>query len=300
MTTGSIAAIAGFLVAIEVIGLANTVGFHRLLTHKSFVTKPWLRNLLALLSSLFSGSPMLWVGVHRVHHTISDAPGDPHTPKQGFWFAHCGWLIGSKNVPLCMLFALSGFGLQIRFAYYDALRVLGKNPPVWRKMTRDLEREPFMRFLDVPFVVTGLFVAQLAIAWMVGRWWGIAWLWAMQLILNNGSWSVNSICHLPSVGRAPHESRDQSRNVAWMTVITNGESNHNGHHRYPTSACHGLDGERDPSWAVIRGLARLGLAWNVQIPKPYAGRLGAGLPPGSVPAAEVEGARAVTAAGGAR
>ena len=54
--------------------------------------------------------------------------------------------------------------------------------------------------------------------------------------------------------------------MRWLALLTHGESNHNGHHKYPRSARHGLDGEPDPSWVVIRGLARIGLAWDIQLP----------------------------------
>jgi fatty-acid desaturase len=273
MYTIAIVSIVAYYFAVRIIGLANTVGFHRLLTHKSFKTKPWLRNGMAFLAAQYSGSPMLWVGMHRVHHTISDTPNDPHTTKHGFWYAHAGWLMNTKSAPVAALFALSGFGLQLRFAVADILRVMGRYPPVWRKMTKDLQKERFMRFLDVPLVMTGFFVLQVTAAWFIGRWWGIVWLWALHLVLNNGTWVVNSFCHWPSIGTAPLDTKDRSRNVGWLNYLTHGESNHNYHHEFPHSACHGINGERDSSWSVIKLLARLGLAWDVQLPDEHAERL---------------------------
>lgn len=270
MSTIAIVSIVAFYVSVRVIGLANTVGFHRLLTHKSFKTRPWVRNALAFLAAQYSGSPMLWVGIHRVHHTISDTPNDPHTTKHGFWFAHAGWLANTRSVPLAALFALSGFGLQLRFAVADILRLSGRYPPVWRKMTKDLQKERFMRFLDVPLVMTGFFVLQLAAAWLIGKWWGILWLWALHLVLNNGTWVVNSFCHWPGIGTAPLDTKDRSRNVGWLNYLTHGEANHNYHHEFPHSACHGLHGERDSSWDVIKLLARMGLAWEIQLPDGHA------------------------------
>ena len=107
-------------------GLGVTVGYHRLLTHNAFKTHAFTRNALALLAACYGGSPLLWVGVHRVHHAVTDWQADPHTPKRGFWFAHCGWFIESTNPARCALFALSGFGLQVRFFYWDILRLLGR------------------------------------------------------------------------------------------------------------------------------------------------------------------------------
>jgi len=257
-------ALASLYGVIVLLGLSNTVGYHRLLTHRSFSTTGWLRTALTLLCAQYSGSPMAWVGAHRVHHTVSDTEGDPHTTLKGFWFAHSGWLIGVRNPIACALFALSGFGLQIRFAVYDLRRLLGKNPPVWRAITRDLEKERFMRFLDVPLVMTGFFVLQLAAAWAVGGVWGLLWLWCAHVVLNNATWIVNSACHWPGVGERPFDTRDRSRNVRWLALLTHGESCHNAHHKYPKSARHGGVGEIDTSWLVIRGLARLGLVWDIQ------------------------------------
>ena len=126
-----------------------------------------------------------------------------------------------------------------------------------------------MRLLDAPFAIPACFAAQLAGAWWLGGWWGIGWLWAAHLVLNNATWIVNSACHWPPLGLQRFQVRDRSRNVGWLALLTHGESNHNTHHRYPRSARHGLEGELDTSWAVIRALARLGLAWDLQlVPEP--------------------------------
>jgi stearoyl-CoA desaturase (delta-9 desaturase) len=259
-------ALAALVPTIVLVGLCNTVGYHRLLTHRSFKTRGWVRNTLTFLSAQYSGSPMAWVGAHRVHHAVSDREGDPHTPLHGFWFAHCGWLCGTRNPVLCFLFALSGFGLQARFLIVDVRRLLGKVKPTWRTLTRDLEKERFMRFLDVPLVLVASFAIQVACAWLIGGWWGIVWLWFVHWFLNNFTWIVNSACHWPTLGEHPHDTRDQSRNVRWLALITHGESNHNAHHRHQRCAHHGIDGGPDLSWHVIRGLAALGLASDVEGP----------------------------------
>jgi stearoyl-CoA desaturase (delta-9 desaturase) len=263
-------AIAGLFAVLQIFAMANTIGFHRLLTHRSFKTRPWVRSAFAILGAQYSGSPMMWVGVHRVHHTISDWKDDPHTPRNGFWYAHSGWLIDSKSPAVAALFALSGFGLHLRFLYWDVMRVLGKRKQVWRKMTRDLQKEPVMRLLDTPFVVPAMFAGQVAAAWLIGGPWGIAWLWGFHFMLNNSTWLVNSVCHWPTAGTKPHDTKDDSRNVQWLAWLTYGESQHNGHHKYPKSARHGLlPGETDPSWAVIRAMSKVGLAWDINIPKQF-------------------------------
>lgn len=256
-----------FCIVAVILNLSNAAGYHRLLCHKSFKTQPIVRNVLTLLSALHSGSPVLWVGLHRIHHTFSDQPGDPHSTKSGFFYAHSGWLFDTKNPLLCILLAVSGFGLQIRYLVTDLRRLAGKQEAFWRKTSRDLIRERFMIFLDTPLVISGLFAIQVAAAWWIGEWWGIAWLWAMHVVLNNTSWVINSICHWPSFGTAAEDSRDLSRDVPWLGWLTNGDSYHNSHHQFQGSAKHALYGGMDLSWLFICLLSRLGLATDVKLPK---------------------------------
>lgn len=259
-----------WLVVTTLGGLGNTVGYHRLLTHRSFVAAPAVRAGLTLLGATTSGSPVFWVALHRLHHLRSDDPEeDPHSPRRGFWWAHCGWLIGVENPLLCAIYALSGFGQQATILWHDLKRLAGRNPPTWHSMAKDLMKEPLLALLDAPLVMPALFALQLFVAWQLGGWWGIAWLWAMHAWLTNTSWAVNSICHLPSQGRAPHDTGDDSRDVPWMALLTHGEGYHNGHHRFPRSARHALDGGADLSWAVIRWLEGRGLAEKVWLPRKY-------------------------------
>ncbi len=259
-------ALLALYLALMVCGLANTIGYHRLLTHRSFKTSPWLRNTLTFFAALYSGSPMAWVGTHRIHHALSDTTDDPHSPTKGFWHAHCGWLMGTRRPWLCVPFALSGFGLQVRFLLSDLGRLFGKQPTWWLSVTRDLQKERFMRFIDRPLVIPGLFALQVTAAWVLGGWWGLAWLWALLVINSNTTWIVNSACHWPGLGDRPQSTRDASRNVSWLGWFTLGESNHNHHHKHQRSARHGLAGEFDLSWNAIRVLERLGLAWDVVLP----------------------------------
>jgi stearoyl-CoA desaturase (delta-9 desaturase) len=267
MSAQLLVALIALYAVVLVCGLANTLGYHRLLTHRSFKTSLWLRNLITFTAALYSGSPMPWIGTHRVHHAVSDTGDDPHSPTKGFWFAHCGWLCGSRSPWLCIPFALSGFGMQIRFVIHDVTRLFGVRKDWWATVTRDLQKERFMRFLDTPMVIPTLFAAQVAAAWFVGGWWGIAWLWGTHVASTNITWIVNSACHWPGLGDRPQNTRDDSRNVAWLALLTLGESNHNHHHKHQRSARHGLNGELDPTWTAIRVLERLGLAWDLVLPK---------------------------------
>lgn len=270
-------AVVSWLVLSWLMVLANTAGFHRLLTHRSYEARPWVRNTLTLLSAAHSGSPVLWVGVHRVHHAFSDTDLDSHSARQGFWYAHSGWLCFGVHHPLpCILFALSGFGLQVTYLVNDVRRLLGLLKPEWRKLSRDLMKEPLMRFLDMPLVIPALFAAQLGAAWAIGEWWGVLWLWSLHVVQNNASWVINSICHHPAFGTTVANADDLSRNVPWLSWLTQGDSYHAHHHQQPASALHAIGGGMDMSWRFICLLHRLGLAHQVKLPK------GGALPPWAV------------------
>ena len=260
------------------LGLGNTVGFHRLLTHRAFVATPAVRHALITLGALHSGSPLFWVGLHRFHHARSDTSEDPHTPMDGFWGGHTGWLIGTTQPLPCILFALSGFGQQVLIFWHDVRRLIGQNPPTWRAVCKDLMSDPYLRFLDVPLVMPAIFAAQVCLAWAVGAWMGILWLWAAHLFLTNASWAVNSICHWPGFGYRHYETGEASRDVPWVAWFTNGEGYHNCHHRFPRSACHALHGGSDLSWSMIRLLMKLGWARDPWLPRSMKGELLAGRP----------------------
>lgn len=260
---------ATWLVAVQLLGLGNTVGYHRLLTHRAFTCGTPIRWSLTLLGALHGGSPMMWVGLHRLHHTKSDQPEDPHTPTKGFWFGHSGWLIGTTNPVLAALFALSGFGQQAAILVHDLQRLVGLRQASWLALCPDLRQERLMRLLDTPLVMPALFATQLALAWWAAGGIGILWLWCVHLFLTNSSWSVNSVCHWPAFGRQPWDTGDGSRDVPWLAPLTNGEAFHNSHHRYPRSARHALQGGPDLSWTVIHALCRMGLANDPWLPRQF-------------------------------
>jgi fatty-acid desaturase len=258
-----------WFVVTSIVGLGNTVGYHRLLTHRAFTAVRPVRWFLTLLGATHSGSPMFWVGLHRYHHARSDTEDDPHTPMNGFWRGHTGWLIGMAHPLPCALFALSGFGQQFMILGHDIRRLLGRNPATWRDVCADLMGERLLRTLDVPLVMPALFFAQVVGAWLLGGWAGIGWLWLSHVFLTNASWAINSICHWPSFGVQTFKTGEGSRDVWWVAWFTNGEGYHNSHHRFPKSAKHALNGGADFSWAVIRLLVALRLASDPWLPKSY-------------------------------
>lgn len=234
------------------IGLGVTVGFHRLLTHRSFKTSRWLRRLLAILGTMAVEGPVIaWVADHRKHHAYSDKPGDPHSPHghgegfsgalRGLVHAHVGWLFGK-----------GGRSDKQRYApdllADSTIRFVDRTCAFWSLLG-----------LALPFAL-GLLIGGSLHAGLTALLWGGA---VRIFVMHHVTYSINSICHF--CGRRDYETSDRSGNVFWLSLLSLGESWHNNHHAFPTSAFHGLRRfEIDFSGVLIAALERLGLAWEVQ------------------------------------
>jgi stearoyl-CoA desaturase (delta-9 desaturase) len=239
-------------VAYVLTGLGITVGFHRMLTHRSFKTSPALRGILAALGSAAIEGPVIsWVADHRKHHTFADEQGDPHSPHVGHGGGWRGTLRGLFHAHLGWLFIHTERGSKQRFA-------------------SDLIADPVVRYVDrtfllwatvglaVPFVA-GYLIGGTLVAGLTALLWGGA---VRVFLLHHFTYSINSVCHV--FGKRRFATPDESRNVLWLALPTMGEAWHNNHHAFPTSAAHGLGRwELDPSAAVIRALEKLGLVWDV-------------------------------------
>lgn len=250
----------GLLIAMHVVaGLGITVGFHRMLTHRSFDAKPWVRGAFTAFGSLaIEGRPVHWVADHRRHHAFSDEAGDPHSPHvddhgedydgfwgavKGAWHAHIGWFFAEGQTPAA------------RFAP-DLLK---------DRVVMAIDRQ-FGWFIVLALAIPGL----LGFLLTGGSWWGaltgMFWGGAVRIfITHHVTWSVNSICHM--FGRRPFESGDKSTNNWLLALPTLGEAWHHNHHAFPTSAFHGLkrwQKAMDPSGWVVWFLEKTGLAWNVK------------------------------------
>ncbi len=225
-------------------GLGVTLGYHRLLAHRSFRTPLWLEYLLVAAGSLAcQGGPVGWTAVHRMHHANADRPGDPHNARDSFWWAHMGWLFRQPPHKL--------------------------DPAVRRRMANDLEQHGFYRWLDATFVFNAL-----ALGWLLGALGGWPWVfWGMFVRLTvvfHATWLVNSAAH--TFGYRPFDTPDRSTNCWWVAWLTFGEGWHNTHHAHPSSARHGLGRwEFDAAYAAIRLLERVGLAWDVKLAAQAAG-----------------------------
>ena len=233
-------------------GLGVTVGFHRYLTHRSFATSRPLRGTLAVLGSAAIEGPVIsWVADHRKHHAFSDQEGDPHSPHVGHSGGWRGALTGLAHAHLGWLFVHDQRGSRARYA-------------------PDLLADPVVRFVDRTFIAwaIGGLGAAFALGWAIGgslhaALTGLLWGGAVRMLaLHHVTYSINSLCHY--FGRRRFETGDESRNLMWLSPFSLGESWHNNHHAFPTSAAHGLRRwEIDISAAVIRALERVGLVWDV-------------------------------------
>jgi stearoyl-CoA desaturase (delta-9 desaturase) len=242
----------GLFAAMYVIsGYGVTLGFHRLLTHRSFQTHKWTEYLLAIAGSLaVQGPVMTWVADHRKHHAHTDREGDPHSPHghgggirgalAGLWYAHMGWL-----------FDRAGQADPARYAkdlHEDrGMRLIHATFPVW-----------VLLGVAIPFAAGYAIDGTLGGALTAAVWGGAVRIF----MLHHVTWSINSVCHF--FGRRRFEVDDQSTNVFWLAPLSFGESWHHNHHAFPRSAMHGLRWwEVDPTAWLIRAMKRARLAWNV-------------------------------------
>jgi len=234
------------------IGAGVTVGFHRLLTHRSFKTHGLVRAAFAALGSAAAEGPVIdWVATHRKHHQFSDVDGDPHSPHVGHGSGWSGAFRGLVHAHIGWVFSDMEVADERRYA-------------------KDLLADPMIRFVDRTFVVW--VIAGLAVAFglgvaltgsVVGGLTALLWGGAARIFfLHHATFSINSVCHF--FGRRDYDTPDESRNVAWLAIPTWGEAWHNNHHAFPTSYRHGLRRwQIDPSAAMIRVMEMTGLAWDV-------------------------------------
>ena len=229
--------------------LAQNIGigmsYHRQLTHRGFVTPKWVEYAMAVCATLaLEGGPIFWVAVHRLHHQTTDRPGDPHSPRDGAWWSHLGWMLWGS---------------------------LHNHDPLLTRYVPDLYRQPFYvrlsRFHWVPVTLIGI---GLLVGGTLdgGLRLGMSWvLWAIFLRVVLGlhvTWAVNSATHM--WGSRRFATRDDSRNNWWVALLSGGEGWHNNHHAHPVSARHGMAWyELDVNYWGIRILGLLGLAKKIKV-----------------------------------
>ena len=221
--------------------LGVTIGYHRLLSHRSFRVPHWLERFFATCGAIScQQGPLDWVGLHRHHHKFSDTDVDHHTSLKGLWWSHMGWMF--EDIP--------------------AMQAVPR-------LTGDLAKDPYYRWLNNNFLLLQVPLAGL-LFWIgtatgAGGWALVLWGIPLRLVLvYHCTWLVNSVTHY--WGDAPHDSGDSSRNNAWVAALTFGEGWHNNHHAFPHSARHGFGPQIDLTWMHIQLMHALGLATQVRLP----------------------------------
>ena len=212
------------------------MGYHRLLTHRGFKAPRWLERFLATCGTLaVQSGPIAWVTTHRIHHAFTETDKDPHSPRNGTYWAHIGWIFRgtAQNQPQTAV----------------------------RKYSPDLIRDPYLVFIEKYYWVTTVIAAAILFA-IGGLSMVLCAIFFRTVVGWHFTWLVNSATHL--WGSRRFDTRDDSRNNGLIAAVTFGEGWHNNHHSYPRSARHGLTWrEFDPNWVQIRALEKLGVIRDV-------------------------------------
>ncbi len=212
-----------------------TAGYHRYFAHKTYKTGRSFQFLLALLGvASTQKGPLWWAGLHRRHHRYSDEPGDVHSPKQGFYYAHQGWV-------------------------FD---------PRWNATPLELIPD-FARYPELQWLNRWHFVPPIALAagcFALAGWSGLLWGYCVSTtLLWHATYTVNSLAHLWGTRR--YDTPDTSRNNLLIALLTMGEGWHNNHHYYMASARQGFRWwEIDVTYYLLRGLAAIGVVWDLREP----------------------------------
>ncbi|KAK9831586.1 hypothetical protein WJX74_001346 [Apatococcus lobatus] len=218
-------------------GLGIEMVFHRMLCHKSFTTPKWLEYFMAYIGSLnIQGDPIEWVSDHRYHHQHTDTPMDPHSPYEGFWWAHIGWLWDNEA-----LWPQKG-------AFDNA---------------NDLKEQPFYAFIQKTY--WWHIGAQFLSLWLLGGLPAFVWLGCIRIVvIFHVTFAVNSAAHI--WGTQEYQTNDLSKNCAWIALLSLGEW-HNNHHAFEGSANTGLEHwQFDMTYQIIKGMSFFGLASNIKLP----------------------------------
>ena len=239
--------------------LGINLGYHRLLTHRSLEVPKWLEHCFTTLALCsLEDTPLRWVTTHRLHHIHSDTPEDPHSPRDGVMWSHCGWLF--RRAP-------------------DR-----RSAAAFERYARDLLDDRWYRRLEMrPFTILWIYLAQiaafaaagfacgfllsgaaagaaLAASWVV---WGV---FVRTVAVWHITWSVNSLTHL--YGYRTYDTDEDSRNNWFVALVANGEGWHNNHHHDQVSASNQHRWwEFDVTWWIILALERVGLAHDVMRPR---------------------------------
>ncbi len=231
--------VAAMLIGNWIVGsLGVGLGYHRLLTHRSFKAPKWLEYTLTAFGTMsIQDSPDKWVATHRIHHQFTETARDPHSTRPGFFWAHMEWIL--------------------RGTAQDHDR------ETLQKYVPDLLKDKFHVFLAKYYFVPLLVSAPILFA--IGGWSMVLWGVFVRVVVGwHTTWFVNSLAHI--FGKRAFDTDDDSTNNWFVAILTFGEGWHNNHHAFPTSARHGLRWYQfDMNWLTIQVFRRLGWAKNIRI-----------------------------------
>ena len=231
--------LAVMLVGNWIVGsLGVGLGYHRLITHRSFQAPKWLEYTLTIFASMaLQNEAFKWVATHRMHHQFCETDKDPHTTRQGFWHAHIGWIFKGTAQD-----------------HDDA---------TFKKYVPDLLKDKnhvlIAKYFYVPIIVSGV------VLFAIGGWGMVLWGVVVRTIFGwHTTWFVNSLSHI--FGKRPYQTDDDSTNNWFVALLTFGEGWHNNHHAFPTSARHGLKFYQfDMNWIAIKIFKQLGWAKQIRL-----------------------------------
>jgi len=231
--------VAVLLIGNWIVGsLGVGLGWHRLLTHRSFKAPKWLEYTLTILGTMsIQDSPDKWVATHRIHHAFVETDKDPHSTRPGFWWAQIGWIVWGTAQD------------------HDSATLKRYVPD----LLKDKGQVLISRYYYLPIIISA------AILFAIGGWTMVVWGVASRVVLGwHTTWFVNSLSHI--YGKRPHQTDDDSTNNWFVAILTFGEGWHNNHHAFPTSARHGLQWYQfDMNWITIRIFERFGWAKQVRV-----------------------------------
>jgi fatty-acid desaturase len=220
------------------------LGYHRLLTHRSFQVPKWLEYIFGTIGALaVEGGPIFWVASHRLHHAhTEEEEKDPYAASLGFWWSHLLWMIFPRDEFF--------------------------NKEAYRRFAPDMARDRYYQFLDRYFLFLQIPLA--AVLYALGGWQFVLYgIFVRTVLVWHSTWFINSATHM--FGYRNFDSEDNSRNLWWAALFAYGEGWHNNHHTYPNMAKAGLRWwEVDMTWWAIQLLRATGLAKKVVMPPSQA------------------------------
>ena len=210
-----------------------TGGYHRYFAHRGYRTSRAFQFIIAFVAcSATQKGPLWWAGGHRRHHRYSDQPGDMHSPREGFWYSHQGWILDTK----------------------------------WERTELENIRD-FARFPELVWLNRWHFVPPILLAlgcWAIAGMAGVIWGYVFcTVLLWHVTYSINSLAH--RWGSQRYDTGDDSRNNFWLALLTWGEGWHNNHHWFMSSARNGFFWwEIDLTYYGLRLLALFGIVWDLK------------------------------------